>query len=251
MRILSFDCAYKTLGISYVDIDELLNQKCATTIDNIKLATNMYKIATDAMYDKHASNNNMEALLNSLQYFKNIIDFFIQSLNNFVKLLYGDVIDVTADIPGIPKLLKHTTAEQRMYALKKKIAIFDTKINQYAGHIDLVLLEYQMSANSLSREVYQILMYYYIDKTRVDHIGSALKQQMYVGGIKYDAFIESGSTSAYTANKKFAISLAHAISLISGESLKYTIPLSMRSHIADAYTQCFAYLQKYKFINLT
>jgi hypothetical protein len=122
MFIISFDIAIKSLAVAILETDDEWCMKLQIANDNTEI------------YDK----------INEL---RNVI-------NNVIKPIYLDVIDL---IPN--KKIKETDVVLRSARLKGFLSIIEEKIKNYDNV--KILLEYQMGANDLSRNICSQILYHF------------------------------------------------------------------------------------------
>ncbi len=124
MFIISFDIAIKSLAVAILETDDEWIIKLQIANDN----TDMYK---------------------KLKEVNNVI-------NNIIKPIYLDVVDL---IPN--KKVKETDVLLRASRLKGFLTMIDEKIKNYDNI--KILLEYQMGANDLSRNICSQILYHFAD----------------------------------------------------------------------------------------
>lgn len=205
MRILSIDCATKSLAVSLVDF----NSNWETDLSEIsERHTELWKSA-DTVLEKQT------VLINRLTEVEQLLD-------TLITLRYVNVFDL---LPGEP--LKGASIEKRMGRLKGVIQ-YIKKVNSSieGSDIDKVLVEYQMSANDKSRNVSTALIYEFggadheftfsgtsgnVEKAsvtqieqRVVMVGPSLKSKVYFGSSGKIQNFRRKYMNNYDANKAHA-----------------------------------------------
>jgi hypothetical protein len=233
MRILSFDCAYKTLGISYIDINENFVHDATQILQTIKKLSKNLDILSD----------NIE-IEKTLQQLKTQLELLEALIINFVKIIYVDVVDV---LHGIP--LAGTTMPFRLQCLKKVLQNVDTCINFTNNPANAVVIEYQMSANDKSREVSHAIAFHYANNN-VTIISPAIKMSFAIGGNTYDQ-VAIHHLDTYRANKEHAI--INIINLFSICKININIAFAhikraQYKDVCDALMNSLSYLKTKKYL---
>ena len=190
MRIVSFDCANKSLGVS------ILNYNLNISKD-IKLKYDMY-LAEKAELLKNFNDIKMNKLLE--KYIK-LLDETIKLVSNKITIEFLDVVDL---IPG--KKVKETDPVYRTDKLYDYLNnIIDPLVNFTIDKEYIFLLEFQMGPNVKSGTVSAQIMYHlmkYKNGDNIKLIGPSLKNKIIIGGShnNYKNYIEKYTTN-YGANK--------------------------------------------------
>jgi hypothetical protein len=139
MKIIAgFDCAVSNLGICYIEYDDEWHNKVAKFILDL-----------DQLY-KTINQYNKTQLLNTIQIIiQKINDFVI----NIVSIKYFNVIDL---IPGYK--INKVPLMERTRNLKYLLCCLDQQLSRP----DIVLIEYQMKQNDISRAISHQISYHYI-----------------------------------------------------------------------------------------
>jgi hypothetical protein len=163
VRVLSFDCANRSLAVCYVVLNM---EKKETLLNNINNNTDIKKMYTD------------------------YIDIHFIKVYDLTKGLKLNTIErskkLKSQIKEIDTIIKTINKDKDMVEEKLE-----------------VLIEYQMSANDKSRCVSQQLIYHYIDISNVSLVGPTLKNKICLSSddsLNYCTFIAK-YMSKYTANK--------------------------------------------------
>lgn len=197
MFYLSFDCANKSLGVSYFYYD------LESSISIEKLCKYYYNY-TDCEYDCNSSIiNNIKRLKLNLKRYE-LINYYIKYLielnkllNSIIDIKYLDVINLLDD-----KKTKDVNIITRSLCLKKKLLELDRLLN-YDNETNIII-EYQMNCNDKSRTIYNQLIYHYscIDNFNVQVIAPAFKNKIYFDeSLKHNKFLQKYKNN-YIANKK-------------------------------------------------
>jgi hypothetical protein len=218
MRILSFDCANKSLAVCGVKVNtnkfaETLTKinECRKLIDQINL---QIKNCTSGQ-DYKLILSQLKQLAAAL---KEIIKVFISAW----VCEYQLVVDL---FPG--KKVKDTSPVERCVLLKSALAKIDYEC-------DYVVIENQMRINEKSTGVLYCLLYEYGPKANI--IMPSEKNKLNLGGV-YRCDMIAKYSSAWSANKAHSKGNFEIIAKEQG----FTIPKKCVSDIADAYFQSIAW----------
>jgi len=189
MKLVSFDCATKSLGVSVINYNMQFNEQ-------VNIAYQTYMLAKVACRDIH------ETLFNYIK----LLDKIIYLIDTRINIEYLDVIDV---IPG--KKVKETDVVERTMGLYRCLAQLQQSANLSRDNEYTFLVEYQMGPNDKSRSVAaQIMMFFakYCEPyghSTIKVVGPSLKNKVVIGGddAHYSNFIEMYTTN-YAANKNHA-----------------------------------------------
>lgn len=232
MIVLSFDCAYRTLGVACIDFDILIHDKCNGILERLKTFGKLYD---DERTDINERTD--EYILRRLDDFKTIIEEFNHIRTHMMQVHYTEVINV------IPKQFgcktKDLSSIERITMLKHVMNDLDKKIAKICCP-EVVLIEYQMSANDQSREVSHCIAYHYADKAHVESVSPSGKFAVQICGITFNEFVAKYA-SKYTANKAFAIAIVRALYRMADIPYADTVATS---HVSDAIIQAVYYLGK-------
>jgi hypothetical protein len=238
MKVVSFDCATKSLGISIIDYNMQFDEQVS--------------IAYQEYISTKANSQNINEIID--QYIK-LLDKVNDLVDNKILIEYMDVVDI---IPG--KKVKETSIVERTAGLYNHLTEFDAKIlcaneplctNKARPDIEeyTFLIEYQMGPNDKSRAVAsQIMMFF--SKYCGNHgpsiikvIGPSLKNKISIGGddAHYSNFIEKYTTN-YAANKNHAkYNFIKLLAYLGKERMIKHIKKSNIDDIADSVMMSIAY----------
>lgn len=169
-RVLSFDCANRSLAVCYASINK-----------------NTYAPLMEAIQN---SKDNKELYL------------------DYVQIHFVKVFDITSG-KKFDTVQKSILLKTQLQELDAQIKTESDKLNRTYGvsksdePYSQVLIEYQMSVNDKSRAVSQQLVYHYCDKANVYLVGPTLKNKIDLSAdrsLSYGDFIAKYS-SKYIANK--------------------------------------------------
>lgn len=239
MRILSIDCANKSLAIVISDVDIKWVSKIKTLVEHLNVYTNNL----DATLINEENTNYMSKTLNTIQ---SIMD------SHFV-IKYINVYDITnGNI--------HEKIETRLASLKGVLNHIE-EVNaglEPTQNIDRVLIEYQMSSNDKSRAVSNALVYAYSEPSgfksakqnttecyneKVELIGPSLKSTVHFTPELNIFEFRKKYINNYVANKNHSKSnflwwcQKHNINI-------NDIPKANWDDIADAFLMSYAWMQK-------
>lgn len=203
MRILSYDCANKSLGVVGVIYDPQWDSKIAAKIRAVSCL--------------------------ELHVICQALDDIIADLYNVWQITYIGLFDL---IPG--KKVKDTTVKERCTMLKNKVC----EINAAFPTPDLVLVEDQMSLNEKSRGVFYCLAYEYAN---IVHCIKAVhkNKNMNFGAGPLQDFIVKYNTP-YDANKNHVSDNFRAY-LKQRDQLDFIIGYKVIKDIGDAFFQIVAH----------
>lgn len=140
MKIVAgFDCAVSNLGICYVQFN-----------DKWKEESDKYIVELDKLYDSISDYSKEDFINTSTSLIKKINTL----LDNIVKIIYFNVIDL---VPG--SKANKVSIIDRTKRLKHVLYCLDQQLLTP----DIVLIEYQMKQNDISRAVSHQILYHYID----------------------------------------------------------------------------------------
>lgn len=208
--LLSFDCANKSLAVSFFSYN--LNYKSDIQIIN------------------NNNNSNINKFIN-----------INKILNNIIHIFYLNVIDLFPDFK-----VKELDILQRSNSLKFHINKINSFISNFNFNKIIVCIEYQPSFNDKSRVIFNQLIYEYSNNKLFDIqiIHPTLKNTIYFHKqLKHGNFIAKYNNQ-YTANKNhtkqnflYFIKLFHLSDLIKHIKKKNI------DDIADSFIQAIAYIQ--------
>ena len=202
-RILSFDCANKTLGVICLDY----NRNWAIELNYILKALNTSKTF-------NASSDVSSAI--------DIID------NRFT-ILYADVVNLLGD-----KKVKDTSAQFRCATLKEYV----TKIRREYNP-DMVIIEDQMSPNEKTRGIFYCLLYEFSD-IAVSVKPHKKNININFGAGSHKDFMMKYTTK-YTANKKhLEENFKHYLRAVKRKDL---LSIDKLHNVADAFFQVYVYVR--------
>lgn len=210
MRVLSFDCANRSLAICYATITD------------------------DAMYARSLS-----AALETKDVKK-----CEELINSYTIVHILKIVDVTKT-KTMPPFIKRTSLLKKALSV---IDAEILKLDGDAGKgPDTVLIEYQMSLNDKSRCVSQQLAMHYIPVVGVTpavySVGPTLKNKVhFAADLDHGGFMEKYSTT-YAANKNHARkNLEHWLKIHNHEHFLKNVPKKNWDDLADAFMQIFGWL---------
>ena len=240
MRILSFDCANKSLAVCGIFIDKCaidnalnlitkLNSAAKEIADIIGLGQTVTKSRVTKLsrkYETQYSSKQIEEIFKKWRALISELPKLICAILSIWKLEYQQSFDL---LPG--KKVRETEPVERCVALKSAI---ETVRANYPGQYDLVVVEDQMNINEKSRGVFYCLLYEFGSVAR--SIKAHEKNKLALGG-HYRCNFLAEYASAWSANK--AHSRAN-FQVIAAE-LGLNVPKKHIADIADAYFQAIAY----------
>lgn len=246
MFYLSFDCANKSLGVSYFQYD--LN----SSVSLIKLCNNYYDML-NIEYDVNSSIlNNIKRLklkLKTKELISKYIKFLIELnklLDSVIDIRYLDVINLLND-----RKTKNVNIIDRSVCLKTKLLYVDSLLN--ISNQTTVVIEYQMNCNDKSRTIYNQLIYHYscINKFIVKVIAPAFKNKIYFSEeLKHNKFLQI-YRSNYIANKKHtSANFIYFMNVFDKSELISHIKKKNIDDISDSFIQAL-YIVKQSLINNT
>lgn len=246
MFYLSFDCANKSLGVSYFQYD--LN----SSVSLIKLCNNYYDML-NIEYDVNSSIlNNIKRLklkLKTKELISKYIKFLIELnklLDSVIDIRYLDVINLLND-----RKTKNVNIIDRSVCLKTKLLYIDSLLN--ISNQTTVVIEYQMNCNDKSRTIYNQLIYHYscINKFIVKVIAPAFKNKIYFSEeLKHNKFLQI-YRSNYIANKKHtSANFIYFMNVFDKSELISHIKKKNIDDISDSFIQAL-YIVKQSLINNT
>ena len=246
MFYLSFDCANKSLGVSYFQYD--LN----SSVSLIKLCNNYYDML-NIEYDVNSSIlNNIKRLklkLKTKELISKYIKFLIELnklLDSVIDIRYLDVINLLND-----RKTKNVNIIDRSVCLKTKLLYIDSLLSK--SNQTTVVIEYQMNCNDKSRTIYNQLIYHYscINKFIVKVIAPAFKNKIYFSEeLKHNKFLQI-YRSNYIANKKHtSANFIYFMNVFDKSELISHIKKKNIDDISDSFIQAL-YIVKQSLINNT
>lgn len=246
MFYLSFDCANKSLGVSYFQYD--LN----SSVSLIKLCNNYYDML-NIEYDVNSSIlNNIKRLklkLKTKELISKYIKFLIELnklLDSVIDIRYLDVINLLDD-----RKTKNVNIIDRSVCLKTKLLYVDSLLN--ISNQTTVVIEYQMNCNDKSRTIYNQLIYHYscINKFIVKVIAPAFKNKIYFSEeLKHNKFLQI-YRSNYIANKKHtSANFIYFMNVFDKSELISHIKKKNIDDLSDSFIQAL-YIVKQSLINNT
>lgn len=236
MHILSFDCAYKTLGVVHVylyddyrNYFENLKNNILFTIKKVheinKIIVNLASIDVKSAEIREK----ITQLDVIIQHFNALVDCFDVFRRDFFRVLYAEVVDVLPE-----KKLKSVAFTERLRLLIEALG----KISEKLPIPDVVLIEYQMSANDASREASHGICSFYANKAPVISLTASNKFSLNIPGITYADYV-SRYRDKYEANKAFATAIGTYILTISENAHNH-----VTSHVSDALILIIAYMSR-------
>ena len=140
MKIIAgFDCAASNMGICYIEFDDKWHGK-------IKI----HVLRLNKLYNEMEKMTQEQFVINALQIVRDIQKF----IDNIIHIKFFNVIDL---VPCV-KVAKVPTLE-RTKRLKYLLHVLD----QQFGTPDIVLIEYQMKQNDISRSISYQIAYHYVE----------------------------------------------------------------------------------------
>ena len=165
-----------------------------------------------------------------IQHFDALIDCFETFRRDFFRVLYAEVVDILPE-----KKLKSVAFTERLRLLIEALE----KISKNLPIPDVVLIEYQMSANDASREASHGICSFYANKAPVISLTASNKFSLNIPGIVYADYV-SRYRDKYEANKAFAIAIGTYVLTISENANN-----RVSSHVSDALILILAYMKNY------
>jgi len=186
MLILGVDCGHKSLGFCVVKHNKT------------------WRAEHTDVYEKFIAKK--LTVRETFEQFNKIYD-------SVFDIQYMKIFDL---IPGIK--LENSTMEQRAGGLKKVLKKFDKEYS----NLDMVLIEYQLSANFKTNELFNHIYFHYYGKYDVYSVGPSLKNTLeFSDGCQYSIFAEKYA-KPYDANKNHAKA-----------NLKFWLKLFKKEHFLD------------------
>lgn len=136
--LVGFDCATQNMGVCYVRFDDQWREKA-----------NVFSAQLYALYDKIKHIDTGEFIEQAVTLVRAINTF----LDRIITITFFNVFDL---IPG--KQTAHTSIVQRTGRLKRLLHELDSQ----NGIADIILIEYQMKQNDISRAISHQILYHYI-----------------------------------------------------------------------------------------
>jgi hypothetical protein len=168
VRILSFDCAVKHMGVCCAEFDTEWIKKLNTTT-----------LKFNETYDVEQYINDCNEIVNNA--------FVVTTLRN---------IDF---VPG--KKLKQIKKLKLIQSMSTVLNQLDTVV----GDVDIVLMECQPATNGPSTSVCDVLVYHYLQKPNkplIDIVSALFKNRISLGpNLDYQTYQDRGYSSSYTTNK--------------------------------------------------
>jgi len=214
IKILSFDCANKSLAVCYI-------------LYNIEWRNDVLSKIGEAT--SRLASSNTESYMEALELYSQILVEIDGILNNIYKIEYYDVFDL---LDG--KKVKDCDAITRVSGLHKCLQALPFR------DIDYVIVEDQMSLNEKSRGVYYCILYHYIGLCEVISMKACQKNKHMNFGAGDLRDYRIKYSDSYRANK--AHSKANFISYLSTRK-QTPIPKRLAPYaddIADAFFQVIA-----------
>lgn len=209
MKILSYDCANKSLGYTLF------------TVDTDQIAQNYLPTGKPTPEKIHAK-----------------IREDIDGLNGLVTVESCGVINL------FEEMVKDTDI---IYRTKKLRGALDAAGFRQMQDIDAVIVEYQYTPGSPSREVSDMLLMYYSDFNIDLFFPSARKKVHFSNDISYDAFSQKYKKS-YDANKAHSIAncnyLAEKLNLETFQTCMDGLPASNRDDLAESFMNAWVWVVK-------
>lgn len=215
--IASFDAAVENLGVCYVQYDEDWRSKISTHVDNLH-----------ALYETIDSLS-MDEFLNAAKPIIHNINSFI---DNIIHIKFFNVFDL---IPG-------TTARSvPMLERTRRLKHLLKQIDHTLPNPDIVLIEYQMKQNDISRTISNQIAMHYIDSGNqiIEYTsGTSVKRQP----LNRDQPLNTNITYAVKLNPLIALDLdlksivklkpSPIVELV-GPTLKNTVSLMPNGHYSN------------------
>jgi hypothetical protein len=232
MKVVSFDCANKSLGVSIVNYN-------LSIADEIKAKYDTYLLEKAELLCEKVQPG--KAINQILAKYVKLLDTAINLLKNKITIEFLDVVDL---IPG--KKISETDPVYRTSKLYEYLNnVIDPLISQSTEYI--FLLEFQMGPNVKSGTVSSQIMYHlmkYKHNDNIKLIGPSLKNKVVIGGESnnYSNFIEKYNTN-YSANK--AHSKQNFLDLLKYLNSEYMIKNIKKKNIddiADSVLMSLAYI---------
>jgi len=173
-HFVGLDCAHKSLGVSYITFDPTQYSKIIELSTILKTEINLTKVLS---------------LLKQIN----------QCLDNVINVRHVEIINLLGN-----QHIKDLNFVERTGLLKTALEQIDKNISLYfapLSKIPTILVEYQMSANFKSHDIYTGIIYHYVLRYNIISIGPSLKQTIaFTNEGKYEHFIKKYSSN-YAANK--------------------------------------------------
>lgn len=211
MKVLSFDCANRSLAVCYLDINE-----------------NFFKEMSLTLLKKESDTK----------------EKIISLVDNYAIIHILKVFDLTKG--NKCDTVERTNKLKRcLFELDELIASNETKENK----IDTVLVEYQMSANDKSRCVSQQILYHYANlPCKLYLVGPTLKNKVFFKQDLDHGTFMSKYSSKYTANKNHTKeNFLYWLKIYNKTDIVKDIKKKNMDDIADAFMQVFGWLEHYYF----
>lgn len=245
MFYLSFDCANKSLGVSYFQYDLESRNSLINLCDRFYLviSTKDYVVEYDFKDSILNNINRLKSKLKTDNFIHQYIQFLIalnKILDSIIDIKYLDVVNLLGE-----KKTKDVDVIVRSQCLKNNLAILDNKI--FHDVDTMVIIEYQMNCNDKSRTIYNQLIYHYSckDKFIVKTIAPAFKNKIYFNdSLKHNTFIQQYKNN-YIANKRHTS--ANFIFFIDTFKKNYMIKHIKKKNIddlADSFIQALYIIKK-------
>lgn len=252
MKIISFDCANKSLGVSIIEY----NDNWRSILNSIINAHKQFMSRIDTTTD----------ILSALSHIKQTLEHLQLAIDDIFSLKYGNVFDL---IPNMK--VKNSDIKIRSSRLKGALNYIDNIFIHIFNNapIDKILIENQMAPNDKSHEVaskiydhytpasydfaecvsypaYNIYKQQISRKTSVELIGGSLKQKL--------SFSRKGRLSNFIVKyaSNYGANKAHSkfnfliwIKTFKLDSLIIGIPQKNLDDIADSFLMALAYIKKY------
>lgn len=209
VRIASFDCGTKAMGVAVLDIDPLVFKYSPTEV----LAL---------IPDLDAKLNALEKMVKDLS---ETIDRVIY--------MHAEVWDLA---PGV----KGNDLADHMVTVSRNLKVRLDELNP-----DLVVYEFQMSVNDKSRANSFLILYHFCDKCPIFRVGGALKNTVTLAKhLTHQTFIKKNASS-YRANKQHCAASIDWWAQIFG--IKLPIDRKVYKDAGDAFMQALAMIKHGRF----
>ncbi len=151
MLIYCFDCAIENMGVCVIEFNEQWRTQLYAYND--ELISKMHKL-------KGLGNDNVDSVSLALQEIQEVLKNIDQTLKTILTIKYMNVIDLISE-----RYVDEVDILERTMYVKKFMSIIDqTLINMTP---DVVLIEYQMNMNDITRLISAQIAYHYMTDCNV------------------------------------------------------------------------------------
>jgi len=231
MKILSFDCAHRTIAYIYcnIDADFLRNfvKKANEIIANLKNQHFNFMTEFNALISSEINEISLNKKLA-------ICDDYLEKLKiinnelNIITILSSDVSDL---------LEKKVVETSKIYrAIKLKEYLNKIKIDSDSN----ILIESQPPFNKQSNAIFDQLVYNYCDKFTINFISAKMKNNIVVKDKTFNDF-KSLYKNRYIAEKKYADYNKQQLEKLFNLTF-IQVKKKCENHLSDAFTQIIAHI---------